>query len=185
MESSIMTPWQASASSTVSRSPGTKGQGVTSSRSSSRCVLYPTTGIRVILLQLTAATKISLQRYLRRTQRDIIYICCLWKGNNICAGNWREKRVNELWGNWQRSSAWGSLDSREPRSYWQAFSPQTRGPPSSGHKQASLVKQWGRKYITDCTKHISAENNEAERIERESHGACDLLANSQGKRSVV
>ncbi len=28
-----------------------------------------------------------------------------------------------------RGSAWGSPDSREPRSYWQLFSPQTRGPP--------------------------------------------------------
>ncbi len=102
-----------------------------------------------------------------RTQRDIIYICCLWKGNNICEGNWREKRVNELWGNW--------LSMRQPQFkgtqiVLTAILPKTKRPTmGSGHEQASLVKQWGSKYITDYIKRISAENNEAERIRWESH----------------
>ncbi len=111
-----------------------------------------------------------------RTQRDIIYICCLWKGNNICEGNWREKRVNELWGNW--------LSMRQPQFkgtqiVLTAILPKTKRPTmGSGHEQASLVKQWGSKYITDYIKRISAENNEAERIRWESHSTIDLLANS-------
>lgn len=121
-----MTTQQAAASSSEARSLGMKGQGVKLVQLSVQlCPLaddrYPchSSFINVRYKNITPM----------RTQRDIIYICCLWKGNNICEGNWRDKRVNELWGNWQRGSAWGSPDSREPRSYWQLFSPQTRGPP--------------------------------------------------------
>ncbi len=137
------------------------------------------TGIHVILPSLTFTTKISLH-YISNANSKRYYLYLLsMKGKQHMWGELEGEKSK-----WALRKLAERLSMRQPRFkgtqiVLTAILPTNKRPTMrSGREQASLVKQWGRKYITYYIKCISAENNEAERIRWESHRANALLANS-------